>query len=148
MAVSIWPKPKYEAGLNYQVYNFADAAVLYREIARTRVVDDMIGTSFALNKISMKAMNGEKAPIYPAPEKVPGEPEFGISIEVSGNSQEELTAKINVLNKLVGEDLKSMKVNIPEPHPSSRAGFPMQALGVLCSGAALPGSVPRPKQVG
>ncbi|NLE08351.1 MAG: FAD-binding oxidoreductase [Dehalococcoidales bacterium] len=137
MAVSLWPKPKFEVGLNFQVNSYRDAGRLFSSIARTRVVDDMIGTSFALNKISIKAMNGEKAPIYPAPEKVPGEPEFGISIEVSGNTQEELDAKVNVINGLVRGELGDMNIRIPDPHPSSRAGFPMQALGVLCSGGGL-----------
>lgn len=137
MAVSLWPKPKFEAGLNFQFYNYQDAARMFRGISRTRVVDDMIGTSFDLNKISVHAMNGEKAPIYPAPPRNPDDPEFGISIEVSGNTQEELDAKINVINKFASEDLADLKMRIPEPHPSSRAGFPMQALGVLCSGGGL-----------
>jgi FAD/FMN-containing dehydrogenase len=137
MAVSIWPKPKHEAGLNFQFYSHQDAAKMFQAIARTRVVDDMIGTSFDLNKLSIHAMNNEKAPIYPAPPRNPNDPEFGISMELSGNTQEELDAKINVVNKVVKEDLSDLKINIPEPRPSSRAGFPMQALGVLSSGGGL-----------
>jgi FAD/FMN-containing dehydrogenase len=137
MAVSLWPKPKFEAGLNFQFYSHQDAGRMFQAVARTRVVDDIIGTSFDLNKLSFLSMNGEKAPIYPAPPRNPEDPVFGISMDVTGNTQEELDAKINVINKVVKEDLSDLKINIPEPHPSMRAGFPMQALGVLSSGGGL-----------
>lgn len=137
MAVSVWPKVDHTASLNFQLGSAGDAYRLIRALARSRVPDDVISTSFALGKVSMRAMQGEHANIYPAPEKKPGEPELTVSVEVSGNTKEELDAKIHVIEKIVREDLKDIKINVPTAMPSGRANFPMQALPVLSGGGGL-----------
>jgi glycolate oxidase len=137
MAVSLWPKPKYIAGLNFVFMEHNSAAEFLLAISRTRVPDDMIGTSFALGKVSMKAMNHEKASLYPAVTRAPGEPDFTVSIEVSGNTQGELDAKVNVINEVINGELKHLKTKIPPPGPGSGANFPMQALPVLSGGGGL-----------
>lgn len=137
MAVSLWPKPKHAAGLNFQSKDLKGAYELLRVISRTRIPDDMIGTSFALNKVSMAAMQNQKSSLYPAQIKGPDEPEFTVSIELSGNTEEELNAKVKVIEKVVEEELKDNKPVVPRPLPGLGAGFPMQALGVLSSGGGL-----------
>jgi len=137
MSVAVWPKVDFTASLNFQCANFDDTYRLIRAITRSRVPDDVISTSFPLSKVSMKAMQGEKANIYPAPEKKEGEPELTVSVEVSGNTDEELQARIHVIEKIVSEDLKDLHITIPSAMPSGRAGFPMQALPVLSGGGGL-----------
>jgi FAD/FMN-containing dehydrogenase len=137
MSVSLWPKVNHTASLNFQLKNAEDTYRLIRALAKSRVPDDVISNSFALGKVSMRAMKGEKASIYPAPEKKSGEPELTVSVEISGNTEEELNAKNHVIEKIVKEDLKDIKVNFPVAMPSGRAGFPMQALPVLSGGGGL-----------
>ena len=137
MSVALWPKVDHTASLNFQCANFEDTYRLIRALARSRVPDDVISTSFPLSKVSMRAMQGEKANIYPAPEKKEGEPELTVSVEVSGNTEEELQARIHVIEKIVSEDLKDINITIPTAMPSGRAGFPMQALPVLSGGGGL-----------
>jgi FAD/FMN-containing dehydrogenase len=137
MAVSLWPKPKYSASLHFEFMDLEGAYNFLRVVSRTRVPDDMIGTSFALGKVSRIAMQHQKASLFPALERRPGEPEFTVSVEVSGNTQAELDAKIDVVEQVVRNDLSHIKINIPPPVPSSSAHFPMQTLPVLSSGGGL-----------
>ena len=137
MAVSLWPKPKHASGLHFQLMDLESAYELLRVISRTRVPDDLIGTSFALGKIQWTAMEHQKASLYPAQTTGPDDPEFTVSVEVSGNTENELNAKVDVIKEVVKEELKGTKPIVPQPSPSSRAGFPMQALGVLSGGGGL-----------
>jgi len=137
MAVSLWPKPKYMSGLHFQLMDLEGTYELLRVISRTRIPDDLIGTSFALGKVQRMAMEHQKSSLYPAQPKAPDEPEFTVSVEVSGNTETELNAKVNVIEEVVKEELKGTKPIVPQPSPSSRAGFPMQALGVLSGGGGL-----------
>jgi FAD/FMN-containing dehydrogenase len=137
MAVSLWPKPGYEQGLHFRVMDHKAAFELMREVSRTRVPDDVIGTSFALSKASAAAMRHEKVHLYPAPVRQPGEPEFTVSVQVSGNTEAELGAKMDVVRAVVREDLKDYQIEVPPPSPAAYAGFPMQALPVLSGGGGL-----------
>ena len=93
MAVSLWPKPKFAASLHFQFMDLEGVYDFLRVVSRTRVPDDLIGTSFALGKVSRIAMEHQKASLYPALVRGPGEPEFTTSVEVSGNTQGELDAE-------------------------------------------------------
>jgi len=137
MAVSLWPKPKYNAGLNFQLMDMEGAYELLRVLSRTRVPDDVIGTSFALGRVSQMAMEHKKASIYPAQPKGPDEPEFTVSVEISGNTKDELDAKAKVIEEVVKGELKGIKPIGPRPSPGAYAGFPMQALPVLSGGGGL-----------
>ena len=137
MAVNLWPKPKHEAALNFVSMDLDSAYQLLQALSRTRIPDDIIGTSFALGKVSQRAMEHEKASLYPAPVASPGEPEFTVSAEISANTQNELRAKIEVIEEVTRNELKNAKIKGPSTSPSSRAGFPMQALPVLSSGGGL-----------
>jgi FAD/FMN-containing dehydrogenase len=137
MAVSLWHKPKYGASLHFQFMDLDSTYDFLRIVSRTRVPDDLIGTSFALGKVSQIAMQHQKASLYPALERQPGEPEFTISVEVSGNTKAELDAKIDVIKEVIEVDLRHVKINVPPPVPSSSAHFPMQTLPVLSSGGGL-----------
>ena len=133
--MNLWPKPKFGAGLHFQTRDMENAEKLFKVISRTRVPDDLIGTSFALSIVSMKAMQHEKSPISPAVKLGPNDPEFTISADVSGNTENELNAKLEVIREVVQDQVKD--VIYPEPAPSNRAGFPMQTLPVLSGGGGL-----------
>ena len=137
MAVSLWPKPKFATSLHYQFMDHGGAYEFLKAVSRTRVPDDLIGTSFALGKVSMIAMEHKKASLYPAIVRGPGDPEFTTSVEVSGNSQAELDARVKVIEEVVKTQLKDVKMNVAPPTPSSTARFPMQTLPVLSSGGGL-----------
>ena len=137
MAVSLWPKPKHSAGLNFQFMDLEGVYDFLRVISRTRIPDDLIGTSFALGKVSRIAMEHHKASLYPALKRGPGEPEFTASVEVSGNTQGELDAKLKVIDEVVKGELGHVELKSPPPNPSTSARFPMQTLPVLSSGGGL-----------
>ncbi len=137
MAVNLWPNIKHSAGLHFQTKDMDGAYKLLKLISRTRVPDDLIGTSFALGKVSVRAMEHEKVSLYPAVKVGPDEPEFTVSADISGNTEEELKAKLKVIEEVVGKACKDDNIIIPEPMPSNRAGFPMQALPVLSGGGGL-----------
>ena len=137
MAVSLWPKPKHSTSLHFQVMDYEGGYEVLQLLSRTRIPDDVIGTSFALSKVSRLAMEHKKASIYPASPRVPGEPEFTVSAEISGNTEEELKAKVKVIEETIKGGYKGSKLMIPPPTPSGRAGFPMQSLPVLSGGGGL-----------
>lgn len=137
MSVSLWPKPKHGVSLHYQFMDLPGVYDFLRVISRTRIPDDLIGTSFALGKVSRIAADHQKASLYPALKRAPGEPEFTTSLEVTGNTQGELDAKLKVLEEVIDTDLKHVKMTVAPPSPSSTAHFPMQTLPVLSSGGGL-----------
>jgi FAD/FMN-containing dehydrogenase len=137
MAVSLWPKPKHTATMHFQFMDMEGAYEFFRVMSRTRIPDDMIGTSFALGKVSRLAMEHQKASLYPALVRAPGEPEFTSSVEVSGNTEGELTAKVKVIEEVIKGDLKDINLKVPPPMPSNSARFHMQTLPVLSSGGGL-----------
>lgn len=137
MAVSLWPKTKHSAGMHFQLMDMEGAYELLQLLSRTRIPDDIIGTSFALSKVSRLSAEHKKASIYPAPARREGEPEFSVSVDISGNTEDELKAKVKVIEETIKGSYKGSKLIVPPPLPSNRAGFPMQALGVLSGGGGL-----------
>jgi FAD/FMN-containing dehydrogenase len=137
MAVSLWPKPKHATQLTFSFMDLEGADKAFKALARTRIPDDIIGTSFALSKINLSAMGHGKASVYPAPPRNPDEPEFIITAEVTGNTENELKAKVEVIEKVAREEFKDIKMTGPQTAPSTTAAFPMQALGVLSGGGGL-----------
>jgi FAD/FMN-containing dehydrogenase len=137
MAVSLWPKPNHSSALHFQFMDLEGAYEFLRVISRTRIPDDLIGTSFALGKVSRIAMEHKKASLYPALTRGPDEPEFTTSVEVSGNTPGELDAKLRVIDEVVRGELRHVRLNAPPPTPSTSARFPMQTLPVLSSGGGL-----------
>ena len=137
MAVSLWPKPKHALTMHFQFMDLESAYEFFRVMARTRIPDDMIGTSFALGKVSRIAMEHNKASLYPALIRAPGEPEFTASVEISGNTEGELNAKLKVVEEVVKANLKSINFSELSATPSNSARFPMQTLPVLSSGGGL-----------
>jgi glycolate oxidase len=137
MAVNLWPKPKHATSLTFTTMDLEAASKTLKSIARTRIPDDLIGTSFALSKVASLAMEHKKAPIYPAQPRNPGDPEFVISAEISGNTENELNARVEVIGEIAREQLKDAKMTGPNTAPSTTAGFPMQALPVLSGGGGL-----------
>jgi FAD/FMN-containing dehydrogenase len=137
MAVSLWPNPEHGTGLTYMAMDLESAYDILKAIIRTRIPDDLIGTSFALNKVGALAYSHNKMPMYPATKRLPDEPEFVISLEITGNTENELNAKVEAIGEVVAKQCKGSKFTGPDKTPSTTAAFPMQALGVLSSGGGL-----------
>ena len=137
MAVSLWPNPPYNNALTYMPMDLEGADAILRSIIRTRIPDDLIGTSFTLNKAGVAAYEHRKMDLYPAVKREGDEPEFVITAEITGNTEKELDAKAEALSEAVEAGCKGYKFTGPETVPSTTAAFPMQALGVLSSGGGL-----------
>jgi len=137
MAVSLWPNPPHNTAVTFMAMDLESASEILKAIIRTRIPDDLIGTSFALNKVGMAAYAHEKAPLHPALHREPDEPEFVITAEVTGNTENELNAKVEAMGKAVKERCQDCNYTGPDTIPSTTAAFPMQALGVLSSGGGL-----------
>jgi len=137
MAVSLWPKPEHDMALTFMPMDLEGAYEIFQAIIRTRIPDDLIGTSFTLNKVGELAYAHKKAPIYPGYHRLPDEPEFVITAEITGNTENELNAKLEAVKEAVRIKCKDVKMLGPDTMPSTTAAFPMQALGVLSSGGGL-----------
>jgi hypothetical protein len=137
MAVNLWPNPPYNTALTYMPMDLEGAFEILQSINRTRIPDDLIGTSFTLNKVGEAAYEHRKMDLYPAVKREGEEPEFVITAELTGNTQKELDAKAEALSEAVEASCKGYKYTGPEAVPSTTATFPMQALGVLSSGGGL-----------
>jgi len=74
-----------------------------------------------------------KVSLYPAQTIKPGEPEMVITTEVSANTENELKAKVEVIEEAV----KGIKLAGPQTAPSKAPSYPEQAFGVLSSGGGL-----------
>jgi len=137
MAVSLWPNPPYNLAVTFMPMELEGAYNILRSISRTRIPDDLIGTSFTLNKAGVAAYEHRKMNLYPATKRLPDEPEFVITAEITGNTEKELAAKVEAVSEAVKDKCQSYKYTGPETMPSTTAAFPMQALGVLSSGGGL-----------
>ena len=138
MAVSLWPKPKYSVELSFLLMDLDGVYELLQALARTRIPDDIIGLSYPYAQMSKLAKaEHEKISLYPAETTKPGEPEMVVTAEISGNTENELNAKVEVIEEVVKEELKDTKLMGPQTSPSRTAYFPEQALGILSSGGGL-----------
>jgi glycolate oxidase len=137
MAVNLWPKPEHTIAITFMPMDLEGAYEILQSIIRTRIPDDLIGTSFALNKVGELAFSHQKMPLYPPTKKLPDEPEFVITAEITGNTENELKAKVEAVGEAVRARCAGFKYTGPEPAASTTASFPMQALGVLSSGGGL-----------
>jgi len=137
MAVSLWPNPPYNTAITYMPMDLEGAYEIFQSIIRTRIPDDLIGTSFTLNKAGVAAYEHRKMYLHPAIPRLPEEPEFVITAEITGNNEKELNAKAEAIGEAVKARCKGYKFTGPETVPSTTAAFPMQALGVLSSGGGL-----------
>ncbi len=138
VAVSLWPKQEHAIGMSFAAGDLESAFELIRAVARTRIPNDMTGTSYAFGKLSRIATEAHtKVPFYPAQTRAPGEPEFIVTADLSGNTEGELKAKAQVIEEVVKSELKGAKLAGPMTQPSRRADYPMQVLALLSSGGGL-----------
>jgi len=137
MAVNLWPKPEHNTAVTFMPMDLEGAYAIMQSIIRTRIPDDLIGTSFTLNKVGVLAYSHQKMPLYPPTKRLPDEPEFVITAEITGNTQKELDAKVEAVGEAVRARCASFKYAGPDRAPSTTAAFPMQALGGLSSGGGL-----------
>jgi FAD/FMN-containing dehydrogenase len=137
MAVNLWPKPEHNTAVTFMPMDLEGAFEILQSIIRTRIPDDLIGTSFTLNKVGELAFSHQKMPLYPPTKRLPDEPEFVITAEITGNTENELKAKVEAVGEAVRARCAGFKYTGPETAASTTAAFPMQALGVLSSGGGL-----------
>jgi FAD/FMN-containing dehydrogenase len=138
MALSLWPKPKHSLELKFHLMDLDGAYEFLRAISRTRIPDDIIGLSYPYAQISELAYKKHvKACLYPAKAKRPEDPEMVVTMEISGNTENELNAKLEVIEKVVKEELKAIKLIGPQTSTNGRALFPKQAVGVVGGGGGL-----------
>jgi len=137
MAVNLWPKPEFNTAITFMPIDLEGAYEILQSIIRTRIPDDLIGTSFTLNKVGVLAYSHQKMPLYPPTKRLPDEPEFVITAELTGNTENELKAKVEAVGEAVRARCAGIKYTGPETVSSTTAAFPMQALGVLSSGGGL-----------
>lgn len=137
MSVNLWPNPKHASAVTFMVTELESAYEILQAIIRTRIPDDLIGTSFGLNKAGVAAYEHKKMNLYPAIHRLPEEPEFVITAEITGNTENELKAKVEAMGEAVKMSCRGYKYAGPDAVPSTTAAFPMQALGVLSSGGGL-----------
>lgn len=138
MAVSLWPKPKHAAQQTFLLAKMEGAYELLRALSRTRVPDDIVGISLPFTQMQEIAIAEHvKVSLYPAKTPGPDDPEYIITAEITGNTENELNAKVEVIEKVVKEELKDVKLIGPQTSPSTNALLPMQMLGVLSSGGGL-----------
>jgi len=138
MAVSLWPRPKHLVGLNFQSMDWDGTYELLWTLSRTRIPDDVIALSYPYVQMSKLAKaEHKKVSLYPAQTTKPGEPEMVITVEISGNTKNELNTKVEVVEETVKEQLKDFELIGPQISPSKTASYPEQALGILSSGGGL-----------
>jgi FAD/FMN-containing dehydrogenase len=136
-AVNLWPNPEYANAVTFMPMDLEGAYEILQAIIRTRIPDDLIGTSYTLNKAGEDAYAHRKMHLHPAIHRTPEEPEFVITAEITGNTQKELDAKMEAVGEAVKARCKKYKYTGPDTIPSTTATFPMQALGVLAGGGGL-----------
>jgi len=164
MAVNLWPRPKFAAGLIFYLMDLESSYEFLRAISRTRIPDDVTGDSYALREISRLSMEHKKGSLYPALILGPDEPEFRVSMDISANTENELKAKVKVVEEMIKGELKGVKLFVSHASPTAReadyqrdpmqqnswdgkkvhpqvgdrqAFIPMQAVFVLSSGGGL-----------
>jgi len=138
MTVSLWPKPKHTILLNFLLMDLDSAYELLRTLSRTRIPDDIVGISFPFAQMEQMASESHvKVSLYPAKTRGSDDPEYIVTAEITGNTENELNAKVEVMEKVVKEELKDVKMIGPQTSPSTTALLPMQMLGVLSSGGGL-----------
>jgi glycolate oxidase len=137
MALSLWPKPERSTTLSFTMPDLKSSFELLKALRWTRVPDDLIGTSFAFGKVARLANEKHlKISLHPAQPILPDDPEFVISAEISGNTDDEIKAKEDVI-KHAAKTVKNTEIKGPMTSPSSKAHLPMQAIDVLSAGGGL-----------
>jgi len=138
MAVNLWPKPKHAIEAMFLLMDLDGTYELLRTLSRTRIPDDIIGTSASFLRLDQLATTEHvKISLYPAKTRGPDDPEFIVLAQISGNTENELNAKLEVIEKVVKEELKDVKLIGPQTSPSTVPLLPIQMLGVLSSGGGL-----------
>ncbi len=112
IALQLWPKPNYAEGINLLTYDAGATFRFMRRIARTRIVDDHMLITGDTTKVLMTKTTGPF-------ERVPGEPEFMNVMVFSGNTEDELKAKIAFRDQLMKEEFKDTKFDIMPGEPQA-----------------------------
>ena len=108
-ALQLWPKKKFNTALLTIVYDPKNCATLLKELGRTECIEEISTITLELTKMGFGI---EKPPKY---EK---EPDYVIMINISGNTEEILRAKVNYVKEIFekerekAEDKRIFLVNL------------------------------------
>ena len=89
IAVQLYPTPSFKREMAVTTDDVDTTFKFMRRISRTQVLDELTAVSFDVTKM----LFGQKPPF----KKSPNEPEFMQMLEVSGNTREEVNAKVEVV---------------------------------------------------
>lgn len=92
MAFQLWPKPPFRQRMFLLTGSRNDAFAAMHELTRNQICDDVGGLSWPTGKMVF----GVQRPV----ERDPGEPEFFLYLDVSGQSERELKLRLDLLNDL------------------------------------------------
>ena len=111
MGLQLWPKPKCVDATRLMIYDMGATFRLSWRLASMRgLVDDITMVPFEYAKVI--ALRTTKPP-----ERVPGEPEWVMTIIITANSENELKAKLELRDEIINEELKDTKVDIDATAP-------------------------------
>ncbi len=96
MALQLWPKMPFNRHVGLLCFGEEPTIRMLTRIARTQVLDDSVCVSTPL----VKMVSGVAAPV----ELYDGEPDYGMLLTVSGNTETEVSEKINVIRRIVNEE--------------------------------------------
>jgi glycolate oxidase len=136
MAVSVWPKPRVSSGISFLMMDLEGADRMIKLLARTRLPDDLIGTSFQFMRWPARLPNTQGIPL-PGEKPAPDEPEMSVTVSLSANTDAELKAKETVIAEVVASEMQGYAFMGPNTSPGMSAHYPMQLLDVLSSGGGL-----------
>ncbi len=92
MAFQLWPAPPFRQRMFLLTGSVNDAFAAMRELTRNQICDDVGGLSWPTGKMVF----GVERPL----ERDPGEPEFFLYLDVSGQSEKELKLRLSLLDEL------------------------------------------------
>jgi FAD/FMN-containing dehydrogenase len=99
MALQLWPKMPVISHMALLCFGEGATIRMLTKIARTQVLDDSVCVSTPL----VKMVSGVAAPV----EIFEGEPDYGMLLTVSGNTETEVSEKVSVIRRVVSEERKT-----------------------------------------
>ncbi len=99
MALQLWPKMKHIRHYAFLAFGDLTSVRILDRVARSQVLDD----SVCVSTQTVKMVNGVSGFV----EFYEGEPDYGMLFTVSGNSDEEVTAKGKVIERIIDEERRA-----------------------------------------
>jgi len=101
-SVQLWPKEQFEKPQLALFFGLTDIGPFLREIGKAEIINDIAAFSVEVAKMEVG---------IPEPVRYPGEPPYTAVIPISGKTEKQLEAKLEILKKVV-DDLNKKGTNI------------------------------------